>query len=95
MLVDNGICPSGYTPLSSETECKGLAGQTVSRLMFPNKVSNTIVGSFGISACRQWWTPPQTCHVYGSHLYFVDKDCGQTTDTTDYTIHHLVCKKTW
>merc|ERR1719334_2213968 len=42
-LVRNGICPSGYFPLSSETECKALAGQTV---------SNTKLDRFGGSGCR-------------------------------------------
>merc|ERR1719167_111581 len=42
-LVRNGICPNGYFPLSSETECKALAGQTV---------SNTKLDRFGGSGCR-------------------------------------------
>ena len=82
-LVLNGICPTGYSPLSSETECKALAGKTV---------SNTVIRSFGGSGCRAAWTPPQTCFVYqyGSQPYFVNKECGQTKD---YAHHHLVCKK--
>lgn len=85
-IVLNGICPTGYSPLSSETECKALAGKTI---------SNAVIGSFGFSGCLAQWTPPQTCFVYqyGTHIwypYFVNKECGQTSN---YATHHLVCKK--
>jgi len=90
-IVSNGNCRNGYSPLSSETECKALAGQVV---------SNIKVDKFGKSYCSYWWTPPQTCFVYkgienggNSNVwwsYFVNKECGQKKA---YSTHQLVCKK--
>lgn len=80
-LDGTGNCPSGYSPLSSETECKALAGQTV---------SNTVIDSFGKSGCNKYWTPPLTCMVFGIKVNFVNSDCGQVPR---YDNHRLVCKK--
>lgn len=81
-LVLDGICPNGYSPLSNETECKALAGQTI---------SNIGLRGFGLSGCSNAWTPAQTCFAYtNNYLYFTDKDCGQNPV---YQTRRLVCKK--
>ena len=86
-IVLDGICPNGYCPLTNETECKALAGQTISNI--------GLVG-FSFSGCYPQWTPAQTCFTHNywvdtnDYLYFADKDCGQIPD---YETHRLVCKK--
>ena len=81
-IVLDGICPNGYTPLSNETECKALAGQTI---------SNIDLGNFHYSGCNGDWTPTQTCFAYTSGLvYFVNRDCGQNPS---YQTYRLICKK--
>jgi len=81
VLDGTGNCPNGYSPLSSETECKALAGQTV---------SNTAINSIGGSGCKKYWTPKQTCMVHGNKVYFVSSDCKQKPG---YKKHRLVCKQ--
>ena len=82
VLDGTGVCPKGYSPLSSEAECKALAGQIVSDISLI---------SFETSGCKKWWTPPQTCFAYTDNkLKFVNNDCGQNPG---YDRHRIVCKK--
>ena len=82
VLDGTGVCPKGYSPISSETECKALAGQSV---------SDTNLSSFETSGCRDEWTPPQTCFAYKDNkLYFVNNECGQNPA---YDRHRIVCKR--
>ena len=81
-IVFDGICPDGYSPLSDETECKALTGQTI---------TNFGPLTFYTSGCHGHWTPAQTCFAFtNNYVFFVDKDCGQIPH---YQTHRLVCKK--
>ena len=81
-IVLDGVCSSGYSPISSATECEAIAGQTV---------SNVDLGAFINSGCDRAWTPAGTCFVYTDNdLRFANRDCGQTPK---YQTHRLVCKK--
>jgi len=81
-LVHDGICPNGYAPVSSENECKTLAGKTI---------SNRVLKTFTVG-CNSKWTPPHTCFVWtnNNQVYYVNKECGQNPR---YDNHRLVCKK--
>ena len=78
----NGICSSGYSPLSNETECKTLAGHTISDIG-PLRFYQT--------NCEDSWTPEQSCFAdISNNLFFVDEDCGQNPQ---FQTNRLVCKK--
>ena len=81
-IVLDGICPNGYAPVSSENECKALAGQTV---------SNRVLQGFRADCNSGGWTPQHTCFVYTNNkVFYVNADCGQSPR---YDNHRLVCKK--
>ena len=90
MVLDGtGVCPIGYSQISSEAECRAVKGQTVSGIR---------INSFVTSGCLQSWTPPQTCFAYtDQNVYHVNKDCGQNLsyDKTNpvYESHRIVCKQ--
>ena len=84
-----GVCPIGYSKITSEAECRAVKGQTVSGIR---------INSFATSNCMKSWTPPQTCFAYtDQNVYHVNKDCGQNLsyDETNpvYETHRIVCKK--
>ena len=83
MVLDGtGVCPIGYSRISSEAECRKVGGQTVSGIR---------INSFATSGCKKNWTPPQTCFVHiDNTLNFVNNECGQNPD---YDRHRIVCKK--
>ena len=81
-IVLDGNCSSGFSPVSSATECEAIAGHTV---------SNIDLGTFVESGCYEAWTPVNTCFAWtDNRLRFANSDCGQTPV---YQTHRLVCKK--
>ena len=81
-IVLDGKCSSGFSPISSATECQAIAGHTV---------SNIELGIFGASGCNEAWTPENTCFAWTDNiLRFANRDCGQNPA---YQTHRLVCKK--
>jgi len=90
LVVKDGKCPNGYSPLADESECKSLASKTISQSATDGTISNLQTGSFKSSYCKGSWTPKNTCFVYRtSHVYYTNKDCGQNPA---YESHWLVCK---
>merc|ERR1719433_2138710 len=92
IIAQDGICPFGYLPLTSLSECQLLAGQTISETTAGQITSETTLLTYQFAACASYYTPPDTCSVKSDYIYYTDGDCGQVPD---YDIMDgLVCKNT-
>jgi len=82
MIVTDGTgdCPSGYSSTFTETECRELAGTTI---------SNVEMGRFVISGCYRDWPAAQKCFFYSGGTNFSNGNCGQTPN---YNKFQIVCK---
>ena len=87
MIVNDGICPSGYSSTFTETECRELTGQTI---------SNNEIGEFYYAGCSRFHPPAYTCFVGqqkpNPRTYYVTTTCGQTPNF-DAVAHRVICKK--